>query len=165
MDRTGEVHKTTNGFEWRIENFFDLSEDDRYFSPSFVFNNTSWSLGIDPNGDRGNHSVGYIDLRLVKNPGDFPISVEFSLALKAANGKRILERHCIENFGESLDRHISHRIITRSELVRRESELVPSGVLTVVFTMMTLESTRSWNKSVAVYLFLKLAKSCLLTHY
>lgn len=142
MTETGELR--TNQMEhgvdvaWTIYDFFSLSEKDGvgYWSPLFSFNGYSWFLGMYPNGARSTDSLGHIDMYLELNTkfSDPPIRVDFSIAIKTANGQKDHESHFTKDFN-GRKRHEFLRFITRSDLSMRVSELISSGSLTVVCTM------------------------------
>lgn len=151
MATIGEIKITKKEFdrdiEWNIKNFLSLSEKDGYFawSSAFSFNGQIWWLVIYPNGASWDTSQGYISLGLCRAIGP-EIRQEFFLTLKALNGKKDYERHCTEMF-QDLKAHVIPRFISRSELTRQESELLPSGVLTVICTLKSSKSTKNESKS------------------
>lgn len=147
----GEISINTNDagvdVEWRIDNFFSLTETDGewYSSPYFPFDGETWNLWIYPNGWSGSESQGHIDLDIVTLLSGPPIRLEFSLSLKTVKGEKDHAEHSTKLF-EGLDTHTIRKFLSRSELLRRWSELVPSGVLTVVCTMKKSTSAESASK-------------------
>lgn len=150
MTTIGEIKKIKKEFdldiEWNIKNFLSLSKKDGYFawSDGFVFNDQTWVLVIYPNGASWDNSQGYISLGLCRSIGP-EIRQEFFLSLKAVNGKNDYERHCTEMF-QDLKAHVIPQFISRPELTRQESELLPSDVLTVICTMKSSKSTKNESK-------------------
>lgn len=140
--------KLSLDIEWEIKNFFSLSEKDgtRYWSPEFSFDGQTWSLRIHPNGASWNYSFGHIDLWLCRKSPGIPNRQEFSFAFKTLHGKKVLERHRTGTF-KGLDSHGFPRFISRFEVSRRKSELLPSGVLTVVCSIKYSGSVGSSSKS------------------
>lgn len=139
-------------FEWNIENFLSLSVEDGsyYTSPEFELDGLSYRLVIYPNGWFGSDSVEYIDFFLFKESCGPPISVDFCIALKTLSAEKDSERHCTEVF-EGVDFYGFPRSISRSDLLRRESELMPSGIMTVICIMKSTTSAGSASKSYMLY--------------
>lgn len=162
MTKIGEVstNQKEHGvdIEWTISDFFSLSEKDGvgYWSPLYSFDSYSWFLGIYPNGARSTDSLGHIDLYLELNKKtlDLPIRVDFSIAIKTANGQKDHERHFTKDFN-GRKRHDFLRFITKSDLSMRVSDLTPSGVLTVVCTMKRIRRTmcKSSKSESKLYVF------------
>lgn len=134
--------------EWRIANFFSLSERDSawYCSPAFSFGGETWYLEMLPNGWSNCDSSGHVDLHLWNDSSDQLIRQEFSLSLKAVKGEKYNEEHCTKDFDDYDYSHELNLFVPRSELSRRQSELVPDGVLTVVCTMKNTTSAGSDSK-------------------
>ena len=139
MSKIGEMRETASGFEWEIHQFLSLPKDEgrSYCSPSMLYNGESWCLQIYPNGCY--RTFDYVNLCLVRLSTGPPVSIELSLSIKTVDGKKDLERHCTAVFDDFHYVHASSRFISRSELGRRETELVPSGILTLICT-----ETGSW---------------------
>lgn len=148
----GIISVSQRGVEWKIEwkiyNFFNLSkkEDACYYSPDFNFRGKTWYLRTWQNGSSLRESSGYVDLYLCKRSSNRSITQAFSLSLKTAKGEKYNEEHVTKVFGRYGEYEIN-RFIEREELSRRQSELVPDGVLTVVATMMNTTSAGSVSKS------------------
>lgn len=120
--------------EWRIKNFFSSLKIDHafYWSPPFSYAGHTWELWICRYGYKLGKS--FIELCLKRRSTGPPICQEFSVALKTRNGQKDFERHFTDVFKEKND-FLSPHCISKSELLRRRRELVPSEVLTVVCTL------------------------------
>lgn len=151
MVEVGEISISPSGLDvmWRITNFFSLSEEDGadHYSPFFPFRGEEWSLVIYPNGWSKRDSYGYVDLRLLRLFSDHPVRQAFSLSLKNVQGEKYNEEHFTKDFEGLLSSHGFNRFISRSELSRRQSELVPGGVLTVACSMKNIMSAGIDSKS------------------
>lgn len=150
MIRTGEISTSQNGeeVEWRIFDFFGLSENHRlgYSSPDFHVGGDRWNLVIFQNGQSEHDTYGHVDLELCKKSAASYVIQKFSLSLKTVKGEKENEKECSEMF-YSWDYHSILRFISRSELSRRRFELVPDGVLTVICTMKNWAYAESSSKS------------------
>ena len=151
----GEVSVNPEGnkcdVEWKMD-FVNLSKKVGvyYWSPDFSFKGESWYLGIWPNGSKSKDSDGFVDLRLRIRTSGPPISCEFSFALKTVNGQKDLEKFCTGVFKKDT-LHGIYRFISRSELVRRKSEFMASGFLSVTCTIKILNYVESTSKSCLYY--------------
>lgn len=138
-------------FEWKIKDIFSFTEEDDeyyFFSPTFSFNDASWCIVIHPNAGSNGRTPGCIDLHLIRNDyHSSPIKLDFSLCLKTAYGLKYRDKHYIRVFDQINYKSPLHRMIARSELLARKTELAPAGILTVVCTMRKLESTKDASKS------------------
>lgn len=132
--------------QWAIGDFFHLEDWDGtcFLSPDFFFGGQKWRLGIYPNGWRGYHSSGYVDLWL--RSYIFGIRHSFTLALKTAEGDLYNTEHHTRDF-DYIGINKFYRFIPRAELKEKKSELVPNGVLTVVCIMERWTSALSDGKS------------------
>lgn len=111
-------------FEWKIDNFFSLSEK-IYVSPSFLIAGESFCLCIYPNED---NSVEVYLRRKLDGPS---INLAWSFGMKTTKGKEDHERKftCVFKKAEGYG---TPEFLKRSELSEKKSELVPSDVLTIV---------------------------------
>lgn len=128
-DRTAEFH-----FEWQIDDFFSLPEEDgeTCFSPNFSIAGESWCFFINPNGKSAINSVGYVGAYLQRNE-DLPyISLVWSFGVKTSEGKKDKEMKFSHVFHEESLGYGFAKFLKRSELFEKKSELVPSDVLTLV---------------------------------
>lgn len=123
--------------EWSIADFCTRRTDDGafYWSPLFYFGREQWQLRIFPNGRSARDSSGHVGLDLVKCSPIPSDGQSFSLSLKIAEGKRHNEVHLTRDFDNKNWLHEIHRFMPRSELLRRKSEILPDGVLTVLCTL------------------------------
>lgn len=139
--------------EWKIGKFSTLREHDAafYHSPKFFFDGCEWFMWISPNGWKALGSSGYVDLSLHNGSGpkyslkNTLVRQSFSLSLKTAKGKKCKKRHYTKDY-YSNRAHDFIRFISRSELSRRMSDLVPDDVLTVVCTMKRSAFAGSYSK-------------------
>lgn len=140
MGLVGKVNNLTKEFhfEWKINNFFSLSGENgkNYSSPLFSFANESWHLNVCPNGDPKYHAVGYISVYLHREVSGLSIiNLSWSFGLKTFDGKKVHEQHHTGVFSEDGKGYGSPGLLKRSTLLERKSELVPSDILTIVFTV------------------------------
>lgn len=140
MATFGKVHDLTKefNFEWKIDNFFSLSEESGkpYNSPLFSFAGESWFLSVYPNGDPEDNSVGCIGVYLNRDLSGSPIiNLTWTFGLKTVDGKKVHEKQCAYAFGEDDMGWGSPVLLKRSTLFGRKSELVPSDILTIVFSV------------------------------
>lgn len=135
--------------EWRIPNFSSLFDKGGvlYYTPKFYFGGGTWHLGIEPNGFGYTHGSGHMDVRLQNYTACSSIRQSFSLSLKTVNGEKEREEQCTKLFVGFLSFHKIHWFIPRLELSRRQSELMPDGVLTVVCAMNNMISSGNASKS------------------
>lgn len=125
---TGKI-SASKQYEWKIGNFFSLCATRRFYyeSPSFTLGNTSWHLRIYPAGDSmakpENLSVFLV------NESNISRHVTFAFYIKKADGTLIkcgrANVHIIDSIGYG-------NFYERSVLQKNESELVPSGNLTIL---------------------------------
>lgn len=132
--------------KWEIKNFFSLPKL-LFFSPSFSYDDETWYCRMDPSGDIWDHRSGWIYLALVRKSIGPPIRVKFTIALKTVNGEKVLESHYTEWFKKAGFGHPYLTFTSRSKLLERVSELLPSGILTVVYTLKILERSEDTSKS------------------
>lgn len=151
LGKRGEISISGSGedIEWRIAGFMSLSKKDGtwYYSPTFSFSGETWYLVISPNGWSKHDTFGHVDLYLFKNYSHRSIKQAFSLSLKTVKGKKYNEKHDAKEFEKWASYHGFVRYLPNLELSRRQIELVPNGVLTVVCTMKNTMSAGSSSKS------------------
>lgn len=128
---TGELGEESK-LEWKIANFFSLSatKGSYYISPSFLFGKTSLHLRIYPAGHAGAKS-GFLSVFL-ENEGKDPLHVNITLHIKKTDGTMTGGRSadvCIESSMGYVN------FYERSCLQQNESEMMPSGSLTIVCTL------------------------------
>lgn len=148
IDRMGEVQEELN-IEWRIENFISLVEekDKFYTSFSFSFAGHSWCMRIYPNGREEQKSVGYIGLYLRRNSFGPGIKMHFSLGLKRFDGEKDPEKHCTHTFQKPDEGYGSIKLLSKSKLLQRKSDLLPADILTVFCSLTNQKSTENESKS------------------
>lgn len=124
-------------FEWQIENFLSLPEEDgkSYTSPSFSFAGEFWHLRIYPHGESENDSVEYVGLYLIRNMSIHPITLVLFLGIKTVDQKKEHEMQIICVFDEKNGGYGTSKLLKRSTLAEKKSEFVPSDVLTIVCTV------------------------------
>ena len=142
MVTIGKVHNVSKklDFEWRIDNFFSISErvEKHFFSPSFLLAGEFWKLKIYPNGKKYS---GFVSLYLLRNytyfngSEDPTISVEWSFSLETCDKKRAHEIQLEYEFDYTDEEYGIPKFLERSLLLEKKSELVPSGNLTLVCTV------------------------------
>ena len=134
MATIGRVNKIPiSGYdiEWQISDFFSLSvidNNESYSSPLFSFAGATWLLKMYPNGTRMGDACIIVFLKR-KSSGP-PIRLEFSLGLKTSTGRDPIE-HYTYLFEEADEGYGFARCPSQSEILERESELMPSGILTI----------------------------------
>lgn len=135
--------------EWTIPSFLSLSKKNGtyYWSPKFSFGGEEWYLRISPNGQTKRDSHNHVDLHLYKYSSGTSIRQSFSLSLKTVKGEKEYEKHGTKVFDGFGERHEFNCFISRSEISKRLSELLPGGDLTVVCKMKNTTPSRSASKS------------------
>ena len=138
MATIGKVHDVPKelNFEWRINDFFSLSEKvgESYSSPSFLLAGEFWYFRIYPNGKSEIYS-GFVSVFLMRKLKKPTISMEWSFSLKSCDKKRIHESTHKYAFDTSGNGCGAGEFLERSMLSEKKSELVPSGSLTIICTV------------------------------
>lgn len=157
MAAVGEQDEISGEFavEWRIKEFLSLSSEIHQFYDSleFSFSGACWCLRIYANGrtdslaENGSvvNSKGCVNLYLRRVSYGPPINLDYSLGLKTNDEKVNPERHFTYTFEET-EGWGRHGLIRRSKLLERKSELISSGVLTVVCKIKYSKSTNISSK-------------------
>lgn len=151
----GEIATSLKGayveVKWTIHSFFSLSVADGvyYYSPDFSIGGETWYLEIYANGRSGYGTRYYVDLGLWRDSCGPSIRQEFSFSLQSVKGKKENIKHCTKVFENKYPDNKCDflRFIERSELLRRQNDLVPDGFLTIVYTVNNMTSARSASKS------------------
>lgn len=136
IGRTGELCESKL-IEWNIIDFYSLSEtkETSYESPSFTFYNATWHLRIYPGGAR-NAERGFLSLYLEKEtrcPSPGNLSVTF--CIRKTDGTVIKPIHGDLSMATRSLGLACNNFFDKSVLKRSESELLPSGVLTIHCTL------------------------------
>lgn len=151
MTEIGEVYESRAELviDWKIKDFSSLSQEInvRYHSPKFYFSGSSWKIRIYPNGQTKIRSRGWIDLYLVKTSNPANIVLEYSFALRTVNGKPYWTKAGMSFFEEANCGWGNDKYILRSDVMKKESELIPSDILTVTCTLMNNEPSPVNGKS------------------
>lgn len=129
-------------FEWKIKDFLSLPEEKNvfYYSSMFYFTDASWNLKIYPFGGEENHSEAYIGLYLMKRSYSRPLSVNYTMGLKTVEGKEDPIHKFTFVFDKKDSGYGTFKLISRSALLEKKSELASSDTLTVVCTLKHNES-------------------------
>lgn len=145
----GNVGKFAEEFEWRIPHFFSLPKEvDKYeISHTFSFAGESWYIAIFPNGVTEENTVGRVGLLLRRCSSGLPINLEYTFCLKTLKGEKFQEKHFTYNFTEAKQAYGTSDYITRKELFKKRSELLPNGGLTVVCLIKNPKSMENIGKS------------------
>lgn len=165
METIGEVSLTDIAVEWKIKELFSLSPEvgKSFDSPRFSFAGTSWFLRIYPNGTAG-RTEGFLNLFLRNAISGPPICLDFDLGLKNNDGKINPEIiHNTYTFGKT-DGYGKYEFIHRSQLLEKKSELMPSGILTLVcrirYPTPPENSSKSFDRYCKCLTFNKLLRIC-----
>lgn len=123
--------------EWKIKNFMSLSDEYNtyYDSHTFYFSGTSWELRIYPNGETENKSDGWLGLYIIRKSVGAPVTLHISFSLKKADGNK---DHEFNSKPVTIDKRIAKgldKMLLRSELMERKTELIPSDELTIICTL------------------------------
>lgn len=126
---TGKIGESK--FEWEIANFFALPATrlSYYNSPSFIFQKTSLHLKMYPAGAIDS-KTGFLSVYLANESND-PLHVNTTLCIKKADGTMVgggSDDVCIKSAVAVGCRNFYEK----SCLQQNESEMVPSGTLTIV---------------------------------
>lgn len=139
MAQIGDLYETAGEttFEWRIKDFSSRSEEInvRYESQKFYFSGTSWVIWMYPNGETELESEGYIGIYVLRMSTGFPLSLNYSLKLKIADGKTHPGATGTKTFKLKMRGWGASQVILRSTLTERKSEFTPSDTLTVICTL------------------------------
>lgn len=103
---------------------------DLYFSPSFSFGGERWYLEMYPHGRR-NKSDGYVAVYLCRKSDGPPVQLNYIFALKTSDDELTEQGGSTQIFEMRRDSY-GGCFLRRSRLLRRQSELAPSGHLTFV---------------------------------
>lgn len=126
MTEIGKDFEISSTFVWEIDFSSHVKDDSQCKSPNFHVSDLDFYIqigsGSQPDGLKENISIFLFDYKETS-------TVVFRLHIKTANstiGKELTEHHnfAVAGCGSSV-------LIKRSELLKRMSELVPSGTLTV----------------------------------
>ena len=142
-ERPGEVI-----FEWRIKDFFSLAAEINacFKSPKFYFSGASWEIQIYPNGESDNESQGWIGLYVMRKSIGLPLLLTYSLDLKAIDDKTHFGIRNKRIFDEKDVGYGWSKIISRTSLEEKKSELMPLGTLTVICILKCDEFTSVGGK-------------------
>lgn len=150
MANTGDLCETKAEvtFEWKIKEFYSLSQEINYHydSNTFHFSGISWEIWIYPNGQAEYSSDGWIGLYIKRISTGYPVTVNYSLSLKSAGGKNNPSTTSTNVFAEKYHGWGRAQVISRSDLVERKSDLTPSDTLTVICTLKNSQSNAVSSK-------------------
>lgn len=137
MEPEGNIGKISEEFDWQIPRFISLptKPDECEDSHIFSFAGESWYMCIYPMGITKFNKVGHVGLYLKKCRSLKSINLEYTFSLRTLEGEKFQEEHCMDNFTNAAKRHGICSYITRQQLFKNKSELLPDGTLTVVCTM------------------------------
>lgn len=136
-DETGTVCEIRGEivFEWKIKNFFRLSEeiDKYYMSPKFYFCGASWQMWLYPNGQTRHNSEKWIGLYLQKMSNGAPVTVDFSFSLKTLDGETYVDESSFRDDFVEMDVGVGiDKLISRLELIEKKCQLAASEDLIVI---------------------------------
>lgn len=140
--------------EWKVKNFMSLSDEYNtyYDSHTFYFSGTSWELRIYPNGETENKSDGWLGLYIMRKSIGSPVTLRISFALKKSDGNK--DHEC--NIGPvTIDKKIGrgwHKMLLRSVLMERKTELIPSDELTIICTLRNNGQNSVTGKCITIYI-------------
>lgn len=152
MATIGEVNiipmEKSHHVEWKILNFTSfMTENEKYFSPSFSFAGECWNLMIHPNGYKATNSIGYIFIYLErKSSAPSSVVLEYSLGLKTLNGEKNLKWYC-NTFNNINQAWGIRKFFLRSDLLKREDIFSPTDSLTVFCFMKYPKAAVNASKS------------------
>lgn len=134
--QTGVLKQTSveGLFKWRIANYFAM-KDECYLSPCFKFLDASWCLGIFPNGNSIDGSVGHVGIFLIRKDKGSEISLKFKIKIDGENSRLVFEKSTDYDFDNENDGWGWPRFIPASTLLRLETSAVPLGALTLLCHM------------------------------
>lgn len=124
--------------EWKIKHLFSLYDkiNSYYKSPEFHFLGNSWELHLYPNGQTKTESVGWIGVYLKKISSGSSVTLDYSLDVKSTERT---DDYCFNATSSVFDDgHRGrgyHKIISRSVLMDKKSELSHSNEITIICTM------------------------------
>lgn len=143
MGKIGDISETKGKItiEWRIKNFSSLQHeiDVWYESPNFYFSGASWSIVLYPNGETQYESNGWLGLYLMRWSSGSPVTLDYTLGLRSIDNKNDVLITDTADFHENEDGWGMRKVILKTELMDRKSELLPSDILTVVYSLKNKE--------------------------
>lgn len=139
-------------FEWKIKDFLSLPDEKNvfYYSSTFYFADASWNLKIYPFGVAENQSEGYIGLYLLKRSYSRPISVNYTMGLKTLDRNKDPNHNFSYVFDQKDSGYGTPKLISRSALSEKKSDLTPSDILTVICTLKHNESKDTKGKQFTI---------------
>lgn len=143
MTEKGKLSEISWKFDWQIENFSSIT-DESYLSPVFHVSDSSWYIEIrkkyppkinQTKRKRKDQSYpNYVSIYLKREDNGTPEDASFRIGIKTVNKAIEFEKtgaHYVFGDGWGWD-----EFIETSELLRRRTELVPSGILTITCFVM-----------------------------
>lgn len=141
MTEKGKLSEISWKFDWQIENFFSITNE-IFWSPVFHVSDSSWYIRIcnkyppkinqTKRRRKDQHYPNYLSIYLHREDNGTPVDASFRIGIKKVN-KAIEQVSARKVFGDSWG---WPDLIDRSELLRRRTELVPSGILTITCFVM-----------------------------
>lgn len=152
VKQIGVISKTSGkvAFEWEIHDFFSYTEENvQYLSPHLHALNLTWQIAIWPNGRTRHNCVGYISLYVYRIDNGDPMTVDFSFGIKT---KDQLIVNKFETSWKCSDKGLGwHKFIQKSELQQLKENLVPSGNLTVIWSVTSKAEEQEFNMNESKY--------------
>lgn len=143
MGTIGNVDKISEEFQWRIPNFFSLAESDKpENSPTFSFAGELWYMSISLTS-----FPGFITVWLSRYCSGPSIELQYTLSLRTSGGKKHNLVHYTHSFSGKREEQSFMNYTSRTELLKRQWELVPRKVLTVLCTIKHTTSTEDKGKN------------------
>lgn len=139
-----------HSFEWEIHNFFSYTEENvEYRSPDLHALNFTWKIEIWPNGRTCRNCVGSVSLYAYRIDDGDPKTVDFSFGIKTKN-QLIVNKH--ETSGKPSNLGLGwHKFIQQSQLQQEKDNLVPSGNLTIIWSVNSKDDEQEFNMNESKY--------------
>lgn len=147
LQQIGSITKCSRNifFEWEITDFFSYTEENaQYFSPEFQVLNSIWCVAICPNrivlvNDR---PASFISLFVCNVSDNSPDIIELQLSIKDSNDQPCFKKR--KTISDKTKMTIGwNQFIERMRIELDVKELVPSGTLTVVCSILVKEQNYS----------------------
>lgn len=144
--KIGKISKISGkvSLEWEISNFFSYTEDNsKYVSPDFHALNLTWRFAVYPNGRNVDKSTGHVSLYLNRIDNGALKFVDFSFGIKTRKQlivNKLETAWKTNNLGWGFS-----RFIQKSKLQQEKENLVPSGTLTVIFSLILKDDGQEFD--------------------
>lgn len=144
MEKIGDLSEISGEriIEWKVKDYFSLRDaiDASYESPDFHFFGITWFLRLYPNGHTSDGSAGWIGIYLNRLSSGSPVTLDYWFTLKSTDRSKDHAVKAIESiFAKQNTGKGFNKLISRSVLIDRKADLVPSDEITIICTLKNVE--------------------------